>query len=403
MASQLKLEEILYPTSTTPAITINADNSVTIPTQSTTTVTTTGNVTVGGTLTVGGGTLSPQTGFKNRIINGRMTIDQRNAGASVTQNTSGQFSVDRWNLFGSVTSKFTIQQNAGAVTPPAGFANYLGITSLSAYTVGTSELFIFGQKIEGFNVADLAWGTASASPITLSFLVRSSLTGTFGGSFRNSNGTRSYPFVYTIGSANTWTTISVTIPGDTSGTWQTGSSTGFDISFNLGTGTTFSGTAGSWSGSNFVSATGATSVVGTNGATFYITGVQLERGSTATPFEFRSIGDELALCQRYFAKTFNQSVAPAQNAGTDGALVGTSSVTNVAFGSSWWFPVTMRAVPTIVTFAPDAASANWSDQAGSRPTAALTSIGQSNAGMRGTGAIAGGGYYTIHMTASIEL
>lgn len=283
------------------------------------------------------GTISSS--WRNRIINGDMRIDQRNAGASVTQNTSGQFSVDRWNLFGSVTSKFTIQQNAGAVTPPAGFANYLGITSLSAYTVGASELFIFGQKIEGFNVADLAWGTASASPITLSFLVRSSLTGTFGGSFRNSNGSRSYPFVYTIGSANTWTTISVTIPGDTSGTWQTTSSTGFDISFNLGTGTTFSGTAGSWSGSNFVSATGATSVVGTSGATFYITGVQLEAGSAASPFDYRDYGRELIMCQRYL---------PAFLGNGNWFGFGLASGTTQAYATVQ-FPVTTRVAPTGIT------------------------------------------------------
>jgi hypothetical protein len=245
-----------------------------------------------------------------------MVIDQRNAGASVTQNTSGQYSVDRWNLFGSVTSKFTIQQNAGSVTPPAGFVNYLGITSSSAYTVGASELFIFGQKVEGFNIADLGWGTANAKTVTLSFWVRSSLTGTFGGSFRNSNGSRSYPFTYTINAANTWEYETITIAGDTSGTWQATNSTGIDISFNLGTGSTFSGTAGSWSGGNFVSATGATSVVGTNGATFYITGVQLEVGTQATSFEYRQYGTEFALCCRYFQKLVEPSLSGYAPTGT---------------------------------------------------------------------------------------
>jgi hypothetical protein len=239
--------------------------------------------------------------LKNRIINGDMRIDQRNAGASVTQDTSGtQFSLDRWLIYGTQASKFTAQQNAGSVTPPSGFTNYLGITSASAYSVLSSDIFIFAQSIEGLNIADLAWGTANARTVTLSFWVRSSLTGTFGGSLRNSAFNRSYPFSYTISAANTWEQKTITIAGDTSGTWLTTNGTGINLGFGLGVGSTYSGTAGSWSGSNFLSATGATSVVGTNGATFYITGVQLEQNTSATPFERRLYGQELANCYRYY-------------------------------------------------------------------------------------------------------
>jgi hypothetical protein len=238
-------------------------------------------------------------GFRNRIINGDCRIDQRNAGASVTQDTTVKYTLDRWWCFGSVTSKFTVQQNSGAVTPPAGFTNYLGATSSSAYTVGAGEIFQLAQRIEGFNFADLAWGTSSAQAVTVSFWVRSSLTGTFGGALRNAAANRSYPFSYTVSSANTWEQKTVTIAGDTTGTWVTGNGIGCNVYFSLGTGSTFSGAAGAWSGSNFQSATGAVSVVGTNGATFYITGVQLEAGSVATPFERRPYGAELALCQRY--------------------------------------------------------------------------------------------------------
>jgi len=245
-------------------------------------------------------------GFKNRCINGSMMIDQRNAGASVTNVASAYtYALDRWSYFSTQASKFTIQQNAGSVTPPTGFTNYLGVTSSSAYSIVSGDLIGLRQAIEGFNVSDLAWGTASASPITLSFKVYSSLTGTFGGSVQNNAQNRSYPFTYTISSANTWTTVSITIAGDTSGTWLTTNGLGIAVWFNLGSGATYSGTSGSWATANYVGATGQTSVVGTNGATFYITGVQLEKGSTATSFDYRPYGTELQLCQRYFEKSYN--------------------------------------------------------------------------------------------------
>ena len=240
--------------------------------------------------------------LKNRIINGAMVIDQRNAGASVTP-ANGAYTLDRWsvNQFANA-GKFSVQQNAGSVTPPAGFINYLGVTSLSAYSVGTNDIYSLYQTIEGYNVADLDWGNANAKAVTLSFWVRSSLTGTFGGAFQNDAGDRAYPFTYTISAANTWEQKSITIAGDTTGTWLKTNGSGIYIKFSLGTGTVRSATAGSWQAGNFGSATGATSVVGTSGATFYITGVQLEEGTIATPFERRLYNQELANCQRYYAK-----------------------------------------------------------------------------------------------------
>ena len=238
--------------------------------------------------------------MKNRIINGAMVIDQRNAGASVTVLTSTGYTLDRWKTSCDVSSKFSVQQNAGSVTPPIGFVNYLGVTSLSAYSVPSGEIYGLQHHIEGYNTADLQWGTANAKTVTLSFWVRSSLTGTFGGSFLNATSDRSYPFTYTISSANTWTQISITVAGDTSGTWNTTNGRGIVVIFSLGTGTTYSGTAGSWSANNYQSATGATSVVGTSGATFYITGVQLEVGSSATGFEYVNYQTSLANCQRYY-------------------------------------------------------------------------------------------------------
>jgi hypothetical protein len=278
-------------------------------------------------------------GFRNRLINSAMVIDQRNAGAEVNPAVSATYYLDRWLAASSVASKFKIGQNAGAVSTPAGFTNYLGCTSLSAYTAGASETFNIQQRIEGFNIADLAWGTASAATVTLSFQVYSSLTGTFGGSLRNSGTSRSYPFSYSISVANTWTQISITIAGDTSGTWLTTNGIGIFLVFSLGTGSTLSGTAGSWSANNYISATGATSVVGTNGATWYVTGVQLEKGSTATSFDYRPIGTELALCQRYYYKVVGTSSYPTFGAG--------QAITTTQGRIAVQYPVQMRATPTV--------------------------------------------------------
>ena len=274
--------------------------------------------------------------FRNKIINGNMVIDQRNAGASVTPVNDG-YMLDRWKYNASQASKFTVQQNAGSVTPPVGFSNYMGFTVASAVTVGATDNFMFSQRIEGFNFADLNWGTANAKTVTLSFQVYSSLTGTFGGSLQNSAENRSYPFTYSISSANTWTTISVTVAGDTSGTWI-GATNGVGLKawFSLGMGSTYSGTAGAWAGATYFSATGATSVVGTSGATFYITGVQLEAGTTASPFEYRQYGTELALCQRYYQK-FNGSQYLNES-------IGVAAATTVIYYNK---PFTsMRAAPT---------------------------------------------------------
>ena len=280
--------------------------------------------------------------LKNRIINGAMVIDQRNAGASVAITTAAPFITDRFFSYASQTSKLTGQQNAAAVTPPVGFTNYLGFTSLSAYSVLASDIFGAIQRIEGFNTADLGWGTANAKTVTLSFQVYSSLTGTFGGSLQNSAQNRSYPFTYTISSANTWTSISVTIAGDTTGTWI-GATNGIGIQVNLGLGmgSTYSGTAGSWQASNLFSATGATSVVGTNGATFYITGVQLEVGSTATPFERRLYDKELISCQRYFYIIDGNVPSPNNTAIGAGFNISTTSG-RIAIHN----PVEMRSTPT---------------------------------------------------------
>jgi hypothetical protein len=276
--------------------------------------------------------------MKNRIINGAMVIDQRNAGASVTPTTNG-YSLDRWELYVNQSSKLSFQQNQGSVTPPVGFSNYLGLTSLSAYTVGSGDLFLLDQFIEGYNIADLNWGTANAKTVTLSFWVRSSLTGTFGGSFTNSGNARSYPFTYTISSANTWEQKSITVAGDTSGTWLTTNGNGLGVRFSIGCGSTYLGAAGSWASAAYFGATGQTNVVATNGATFQLTGVQLEVGSSATGFEYRQYTTDFQLCQRYYWRSisgvnFNTFAVGVVDSGTS------------CSGVYAKHPVTMRTTPT---------------------------------------------------------
>jgi len=251
-------------------------------------------------------------------------------------------------------SKFTIQRNAGAITPPAGFTNYLGCTSSSSYSVTSGDVFTVWQPIEGFNTADLAFGTASAQSVTVSFWVRSSLTGTFSGACRNNAANRSYVFTYSISAANTWEYKTVTIAGDTTGTWETGNNTGLFVQFSLGVGSTYSTTAGAWQAGNFFGLSSATSVVGTSGATFYLTGVQLEAGSVATPFERRPYGTELQLAMRYFEKSYNIAVAPGTS--TDDGRITTGGenqaspvTTGYLIGSRLW-AVRKRAAPTIVLY-----------------------------------------------------
>ena len=247
------------------------------------------------------GTISPDNtlGFRNRIINGDMRIDQRNAGASVNTNSAtNPYVVDRWRIVESPGSNG--YKGERSTTAPSGFTNSFLTTALTATSFSGTDYHALRQPIEGFNCADLMWGTASASTITLSFWIRSSLTGTFGGAIGNQNGSRSYPFTYTVSSSNTWEYKTITIAGDTTGTWNTNNEGSINVWFSLGAGSDRKGTAGAWNANFNTSATGAVDINATSGATFYITGVQLEAGSVATPFERRPYGTELTLCQRYY-------------------------------------------------------------------------------------------------------
>lgn len=271
--------------------------------------------------------------FKNRIINGNMTIDQRNAGASVTTSVlqSIVYTLDRWAYYNDVVSKRTIQQSSVA---PAGFKNSLLVTVISTDTTGPQQWL--AQVVEGLNISDLNWGTADAKPLMLSFWIRSSVTGQMGGSLQNSATNMSYPFAYTINSANTWEYKTVSITGPTTGTFLTTNGSGFRLLFENGPGFQ-AATAGSWVAQNTTTATGSVNLCATNGATWYITGVQVEVGTVATSFDFRSIGTELFLCQRYY-----------QIYGAPNHRFLTSTTATSGFSvSNETLPVTMRTTPSI--------------------------------------------------------
>jgi hypothetical protein len=326
--------------------------------------------------------------LKNKIINGDCRIDQRNAGASVSATTSS-WSVDRWQAYASQTSKYTIQQSS---TAPTGFANSLLVTSSSAYSVTSTDIFFIRQIIEGYNIADLGFGTANAKTITLSFWVRSSLTGTFGGALTNDSN-RAYPFTYTISAANTWEQKTVTLTADTSGTWGSTNNAGLAVIFSFGAGSTRQGTAGAWTGTNYYGATGETSIVGTNGATFYITGVQLEQNTSATPFERRLYGQELANCQRYY----DEQVAELLSAVA-------SSTTNVQFASAR-FTQEMRIAPT-VTFFGNSVSGSIRSSGGSTVTLNSPGYGATPKGLQYINVSSGlttGVFYQCGYKASAEL
>jgi hypothetical protein len=234
------------------------------------------------------------TGFKNKIINGAMVINQR-----ATTLTDSGYITDRWVYNAGAASKASIAQSS---TAPAGtgFTNSLLVTSSTALSVGASDVHLLEHRFEGYNVSDLGFGAAGAATVTLSFWIRSSLTGTFSGALGNAGPDRSYPFSYTIDAADTWEKKTITIPGDTTGTWAKTNTTAFRLCFALAVGSNYVGTANAWTGSsNIFGVTGAKNLLATNAATWYITGVQLERGSTASSFEFRSYSKELMMCQRY--------------------------------------------------------------------------------------------------------
>ncbi|MCS6763874.1 MAG: hypothetical protein MO853_14185 [Candidatus Protistobacter heckmanni] len=299
--------------------------------------------------------------------------------------TISQYVMEQWIILGSVAGKFSAQQNAGAITPPVGFSSYLGMTALSAYAVAAGDYFLLQQPLDGYSIADLGFGTANAKSVTFSFWAYADAAGTYGGSLRNYATTRSYPFTYTVNTPNTWEYKTITIPGDTAGTWVGASGEGsLYVAFGLGCGSTFSGVAGAWTSANYISATGARSIVETNGAKLYITSVQLEPGSTATLFDTtRTYAQELMLCQRYFEQSTNQIFWSGY---------GTAGTNNhYAQGT---YKVTKRAPPTVTVNV--GYGTNWC-------AIAFNSTGVDSCSFYGNPTTNGANYYSLSFTANCRL
>ena len=304
------------------------------------------SVAINGTdgITFNDGSLQPSAPVgRNLIINGNMMIDQRN-----TTQTGNGYSVDRWAIYDNTSATYTLAQDSSA---PSGFVNSLKFTTTGTDTsIGSTEQCVIYHQIEGYNITYLNWGTANAKTVTLSFYVRSSLTGTFAGSLGNNGYARSYPFTYTISSADTWEQKTITITGDTTGTWLTTNGVGISLRLAIAAGSSFEATAGAWDSGNYFSVSGATNVVGTASSTFYITGVQLEVGEGASNFENLPYDVQLQRCQRYYEKSCAYATVPNNGVYDVEYLALSNYIDNLNCKWQASFKVEKRATPTLTLY-----------------------------------------------------
>ena len=341
--------------------------------------------------------IAPGQAFKNRIINGDMRIDQRNAGgySSIT-NSSLLYTLDMWAGLGQATDGiFRIQRLSAS--PPTGFTNYLNVSINTAdASVGSGQAYTVEHRIEGYNIADFIFGSASAKTVTLSFWVRSSVTGTYGIGVLNGAFNRCYTPTYTINSANVWEYKTIVIPGDVTGTWATDNSLGMRLIFDIGSGSTYEGTLNTWAAQSYFRTSACTRLISTLNATLDITGVQLEIGVAATPFEFHSIQNELILCQRYYEKNYDQATVPGATSVISGIIYSRAIAgTHIQTIS---FKVTKRAPPTVAVYnGVTGSSGSWRDySASTNLTATANDISDSACWIGIASAVAGngtGGYY----------
>jgi hypothetical protein len=363
----------------------SADNSGNINIQSggtTVMSVTSSGVAVTGSFSQNGAVYSTQPSFRNLIINGDMRIDQRNAGSAVTSATN-VYLTDRWQLqINGTTNTPSFQQVTDA---PTGFQYSLKATSNGSETLPTNGAVTPRQRIEGFNSAHLLYGTSNAKTVTISFWVKSSLTGTWTISIINGSFSRSYIAEYTINSANTWEYKTVTIPGDTTGTWSTDNTTGLIVQFPVDTDTILDATPNAWLAGNYRTTSGSNRLLGTSGATWQVTGVQLEVGSTATDFENLPYDVQLARCERYYQKNYLMEDAPGVSTSGENSryMHGSSDGSSNGAAGVFW-RCRMRATPTVTWYTDGGTQGQWNyARSGASGTATFTAYRVGDTGANG--------------------
>lgn len=369
-----------------------------------------GTIPPGGTLSWSrsGGWSVPGTGtagsaLKQLIINPQMDIDQRNAGALVTVNAINWcYHLDRWATIVSQTGKLQVQQQACGL---AGVAKCMRLVVASAVTPAAGDYFGLAQVIEGYTAADLAWGTASARAATLTFRARASIAGTYSLAITSGGGDRSYVAPYAIATAGVWHRITVTIPGCPDGTWPAGSSQWGMVRWDLGDGSSFAtGSPGTWLSGAYLRATGSVQLVANAGATLDLTDARLYAGNAAPDYDQRLPGIELAMCQRYFHKSYQQSEAPGSVA-INSCIQFPATYAGGEGSPVISFPVVMRASPTLVFYSPNTGTAARRHCINSASDEVLTGVNaQGDAGFAGASTGHTVGYlYRYHYTAAAEI
>jgi len=335
----------------------------------------------------------------NAVINGAMNIAQR--GTSFTGIAHNAYGLDRWVHTKAGTVVGDVTQSNDVPSSTAFLYSLRHTVTTADASIAATDYCVITQRIEGFNASRFI-----GKDMVLGFWVRSAVTGTYCVSFQNDGFDRCFVREYTINAANTWEYKTVTVPSGliTAGTWNWTTGVGLRVNFVLAAGSNFQSTAGSWLASSSILATAnQVNAVGTIGNIFAITGVQLEEGLTASTFEHRPFPTELALCQRYYEKTFPYATAPAQNAGSDGSLEIICAVSSQTVSTPFTYKATKRASPTIITYSTNAASANWGTNTDTPVAVVATAGNDSRAYIRANTPITAGRSYSIHVTADAEI
>lgn len=291
-------------------------------------------------------------GNPSLLINGDMAVWQR--GTSFADPSDGAYLCDRFFAFNNNDGAITFSQSTD-VPSGQGFKYSLkGDVTAADTSIAAGQYVSIDQHIEGQNVVSLDWGSSEAKYVTISFWIKSNLTGTYCYSIRNSAINRSFIKEFTIDTADTWEHKTITIAGDTGGTWLTTNGIGQRHQISFAMGSTFQGTADSWQTTNVVATSNQENILSSTDNEFYLTGWKVEAGSFATPFEHRSYGEELALCERYYllsgTNTSNLFVSTQYNSGNHWATCE--------------FRTVMRATPTITaTYNGTPSTTNISDRA----------------------------------------